>query len=167
MGETAGIPSTFNFRRESDKDWQGITLIGRKEIDLIIATIQADSGKLKSFMSIPLWVPAGDGTLRKLKTMGTDKELEVVLSEGTEFATDISKTNDDFVGDNAEAAFDENWAITWKDFKPYDDYHTYAMKWLSDSIEWYAGQKDMAALRITLNKKTDGDSLFPTMESLP
>lgn len=132
-----------------------------KEINFIIATIETDNGKLKNFVSTPLWMPAEDGSLRKLKTMGSDKEVEVVLAEGTHIATDISKRKDDFVGQQSEATFDQNWGITWKDFQPAKGYHTYATKWLPDKIEWYAGEKNKASLRITLNKKTTDDKSFP------
>lgn len=157
--ETAGIPSTFNFRRDSVPGW--------KEIDFIIATIETDSGAFKSFISTPLWLATDDGTLRKAKTIGELREVDVILAEGTEFATDISKHNDNFVGINPEAAFDQTWAMTWKDFQPFKDYHTYAMSWHPNTIAWYAGEKNKASLRVTLNQKVNDDKIFPTKGPFP
>jgi hypothetical protein len=151
---TAGIPSTFNFRKEGQP--------GLGEIDFIVASIKTDKGMLKHFISTPLYTLDGNNGLRKLRTMGPDREVEVLLAEGTDYATDISAKSDTFAGNAAEidSYFDLNWGITWEGFDPASEGNIYAIKWTDTSIEWYAGSKDNVPLRITLKKVPPGET-FP------
>lgn len=152
---TAGIPSTFNFRKEGQP--------GFGELDFIVASVETGKDKAKHFISTPLWTPNGKGGLRKLRTLDPGREVEVNLAVGTLYATNTSAKTDNFDGNAAEAAsyFDQNWGITWKGFEPAKAENTYAVKWLDTSIDWYAGSKNDVPLRITL-KKTTSDETFPT-----
>lgn len=152
---TAGIPSTFNFRKDGRPD------LG--EIDLIVASIETEKGNLKHFLSTPLWTTDENNTLRKLKTVNPGQEVSIELAADTSFATNISAKSDTFVGDVAQAAsyFDVNWGITWKGFNPTSDKNKYGIKWLSDSIQIYAGNtEEPMPLRLTVKRTTNAD-VFP------
>lgn len=137
--------------------------MGRKEIDFIIATRESDPGDFKHFLSTPLFIPQKNGTLRRLRTLsGDDQEVEVVLGEHTIFATNSTgKLKKDVDADDRARIFDQNWAITWKNYDPAIEYYTYGLQWLPDSIKWYGGTADHATLRISINKKTTEPDIFP------
>lgn len=158
--ETAGIPSTFNLRTDDRPGW--------KEIDFIIASrLDGPTERLKHFVSTPLFVPDESGTLRKLRTLDPGREVEIDLAEGTRYETNSTGTFASLDGVDKELVFQENWAITWDGFQPATAYHTYVLAWRSDSIEWWAGEKDKAQKRITINKRTSKDDVFPQKGPFP
>lgn len=102
-----------------------------------------------------------------MRTLDPDREVEIVLAEGTHYETNSTGTLASLDGVDTEAVFQENWAITWDAFQPATAYHTYALAWRPDSIEWWAGEKDKAQKRITINKRTSEDDIFPEKGPFP
>lgn len=136
----AGIPTTFNFRRDGDLGW--------KELDFIIASRQDGAATFQNFISVPIYMFTGQNTPHRKPTVcGASREVEPVLGEGAYFVGQSQNPC------STVANFQENWAVSWDGFDPASKFHTYAVEWLPGAISWYVGAGDAAATRkITLKK---------------
>ncbi|KAK9896995.1 hypothetical protein P389DRAFT_188739 [Cystobasidium minutum MCA 4210] len=145
-----GIPSTFNFRKDNAKD-------GEEEIDFIIASREdKKTGKLRHFVSTPIYLQNDKKVCTKAKILGPENQVWVHLPAGVALETNSTGTFESLDGVDAAAVYEENWAITWDGFEPAKDFNTYAIKWLDDSIEWWAGPKSEAQFRVRISKVTRG-----------
>lgn len=158
---TAGIPSTFNFRRDSTPGW--------KEIDFIIASRQAEPDKLSHFISAPLFVPSdgATGPLRTLRLFGDDPEIDFELGPDTRMETNSTGKVMSFDPLTVNNIFQENWALTWDGFDPTAKDSTYAINWLPDRIDWYAGRGMKPPLRVSYKMKEKHKDVFPTKGPFP
>lgn len=88
-----------------------------------------------------------DTPKRKLEACGTSREVTPVLGEGVYFADQAQDAC------SPSANFQVNWAVSWDEYDPASQFHTYGVEWLPGTISWYVGAGDATPTRkITLAK---------------